>query len=153
MSATREAIVAEARAWLGTPFLHQGRLKGVGVDCAGLVLGVARALELPHAEVGAYGRQPRAAQLEAELAAQMDPIALDELAPGDVLLLRIERDPQHLAIVSAIEALPGGDRARIWVVHALGGKGLDRCVEHVLDDRWLQRIIGAYRFRGAEAWA
>jgi NlpC/P60 family putative phage cell wall peptidase len=142
MSATREAIIAEARTWLGTPFLHQGRLKGAGVDCAGLVIGIARALELPHADVDGYGRQPRRGLLEAELAAQMDPIALEDLAPGDVLLLRIERDPQHLAVVSSLEPLA--------VVHAYAGGGLARCVEHDLDPRWLRRIIGAYRYRGLE---
>ena len=35
-------IVTEARTWVRTPYHHQARLKGVGVDCAGLVIGVAR---------------------------------------------------------------------------------------------------------------
>jgi cell wall-associated NlpC family hydrolase len=30
----RQAIVAEARTWLKTPYHHQGRVKGAGVDCA-----------------------------------------------------------------------------------------------------------------------
>ena len=30
-------IIASARACLGTPFLHQGRIPGVALDCAGLV--------------------------------------------------------------------------------------------------------------------
>lgn len=35
----REAadIVAAARGWIGTPYLHQASLKGVGTDCLGLV--------------------------------------------------------------------------------------------------------------------
>ncbi|GBU17330.1 MULTISPECIES: peptidase P60 [Methylobacterium] len=36
-------IVAEARAWIGTPYRHQASLKGVGCDCLGLVRGVWRA--------------------------------------------------------------------------------------------------------------
>jgi len=28
----RQAIIAEARSWIGTPYLHHGRVKGVGVD-------------------------------------------------------------------------------------------------------------------------
>lgn len=36
-----------ARSWVGTPFHHGARLKGIGVDCAQLVVGV-------HVEVGAY---------------------------------------------------------------------------------------------------
>ena len=34
--AQREAVVAEAKTWLGTPWRHMQRLKGVGVDCANL---------------------------------------------------------------------------------------------------------------------
>ena len=41
---TRTRIIAEARAWIGTPYRHQASLKGVGCDCLGLVRGVWRAL-------------------------------------------------------------------------------------------------------------
>ena len=45
----RQAIIAEARSWIGTPYLHQGRVKGVGVDCAMLLLEVyERAGLIPH---------------------------------------------------------------------------------------------------------
>ena len=37
-------IVAEARNGIGTPYRHQGSLKGVACDCIGLVRGVWRAL-------------------------------------------------------------------------------------------------------------
>ena len=42
MSFTCEAIIAEARSWLGTPWHHQASLKGVGCDCIGFVRGVAK---------------------------------------------------------------------------------------------------------------
>lgn len=44
-----ERILAEARTWLGTPFLHGASLKGKGCDCVGFVVGVWRACgyELP----------------------------------------------------------------------------------------------------------
>lgn len=35
-------IIPLARAWIGTPYLHQGRLRGVGCDCAGLLRGLWR---------------------------------------------------------------------------------------------------------------
>ena len=41
---SRLEVVCEARTWLGTPFHHQARAKGEACDCAGLVIGVARAL-------------------------------------------------------------------------------------------------------------
>lgn len=36
----RVAVVAEARTWLRTPYHHQGRVKGAGVDCAMLLCDV-----------------------------------------------------------------------------------------------------------------
>jgi len=36
----KDAIVSEAREWLGTPWQHQASLKGVACDCVGLVRGV-----------------------------------------------------------------------------------------------------------------
>jgi len=33
----RNDIVVEARTWLNTPYHHKGRVKGVGVDCGGLI--------------------------------------------------------------------------------------------------------------------
>ena len=33
----RDLVVAEARAWMHTPYQHKGRIKGVGVDCGGLI--------------------------------------------------------------------------------------------------------------------
>jgi NlpC/P60 family putative phage cell wall peptidase len=38
----RDMIVQEARGWIGTPYMHQASLKGVGCDCLGLVRGVWR---------------------------------------------------------------------------------------------------------------
>ncbi len=48
---TKDEIVAAARGWIGTPYRHQGQVKGVGCDCLGLVRGVWRDL---------YGAEPEA---------------------------------------------------------------------------------------------
>lgn len=45
-------VIAEARGWIGTPYRHQGRRKGVGCDCLGLLIGVWRAV---------YGQEPESA--------------------------------------------------------------------------------------------
>lgn len=42
----RAAVVAEARTWLGTPYHVGAKLKGVGVDCAQLLVAVYEALGL-----------------------------------------------------------------------------------------------------------
>lgn len=53
----REQIVASARSIIGTPYVHQGRVKGVGVDCVGTILIVAKELNLTQFEISGYGRR------------------------------------------------------------------------------------------------
>jgi len=98
---TREEIVQEARTWLGTPFHHQARLKGVGCDCVGLVIGVARALALVAADfdVPAYPRTPDGTSLLALTDQHLAPITKAFMQPGDVVVLAFDKDPQHLAVL------------------------------------------------------
>lgn len=35
-------IVATARGWIGTPYLHQASVRAAGADCLGLIRGVWR---------------------------------------------------------------------------------------------------------------
>lgn len=132
------AILTAARLCLDTPFRHQGRLPGVALDCAGLVLAVARAVGVEAVDFPGYGRQPFQGQLEAALAAQpgLELVAIADRQPGDVLLMRIARDPQHLAIL--------GEGT---LIHAWADAG--QVCEHRLDERWLARIVAVYRFKVA----
>lgn len=94
-------IAAEARTWIGTPFHWQGRVKGVGCDCKGLVAGVAQELGRPEAQslealAGDYGAKVDAKRLKAGLARLFDKVG--NIQPGDVLLLSVGGKPQHLGI-------------------------------------------------------
>lgn len=42
----RTTISSAARLWINTPFHPQGRRIGIGVDCLGLIIGVANHLKL-----------------------------------------------------------------------------------------------------------
>lgn len=106
MSATRAAVIAEARAWIGTPFVHQGFVRA-GCDCIGLVRGVGAAsgaLALDPAEVKPLWRYPRSPRLQ-EIVRACDRFlvrqARDAARPGDVLCFDIGRGPQHLGILVA----------------------------------------------------
>jgi hypothetical protein len=68
---TRAQVATQARAWIGTPFAHQHRARGVGVDCVGLVIGVARELGLVPScfDVTGYGSVPDGVALPAQCAA------------------------------------------------------------------------------------
>lgn len=98
---TRAEFVAEARSWLGTPFHWQASVKGVGADCKGLVVGVARERGLPearslYAAMADYGWRVPVGVLKRGLAETLE--RTDDPLAGDVLLLTLGGSPQHLAI-------------------------------------------------------
>ncbi len=140
----RETVVAQAREWLGTPYHHQARLRGVGVDCAGLVIGVARELGMvaPDFDVPPYPRRPDGRSMLGYCNQFMTRIELVDMQAGDVIVLRFEHDPQHMGIV-----VP--HRRGLAMVHALGtadGKG--RVIEQRLDSTTIERFVAAYRMPG-----
>lgn len=134
---TAAEIVAAARTAIGTPFVHQGRVTGVGLDCAGLVVHVARTIGAEYVDATGYARHPSQGLLEAALAGQpcLKRVALGERQPGDVLLMRFAGDPQHLGVFS-------GDS----VIHSYSTVG--QVCEHRLDEAWERRIVQVYRFVG-----
>jgi len=133
-------VVAAARGFIGVPFRHQGRRRDTGVDCAGLVILVAHELKLSEFDYRTYGRLPVADRMRQFLNAHMDCVA--NWQAGDVLLMTLEREPQHLAVLTAVATQD--NLARIVHSHAQVGK----CVEHNLDALWRSRVRGAWRFRG-----
>lgn len=137
----REQLVATARSYIRTPYAHQGRFPGLALDCAGLVVCAARACGIAVNDVAGYSRTPDGVTFLAGIEAQMDKVNLKDLQPGDVLAFTFLLDPQHAAMVVQV-----GDVIR--VVHA--HMRVRQTVEHALDETWIRRICGAYRFRGVE---
>lgn len=139
---SRAAIVAAARGWLGTRWVHQGRLRGVGVDCVGLVIGAARdsgaldgaTLQEIEVQIGAYGLRPDGRLLEL-CRRYLRPRPLQDIAAGDVLVLRFDADPQHLALL-------GDGPHGLTLIHAAAR--LRRVVEHRLDELWRARAVAAF---------
>jgi NlpC/P60 family putative phage cell wall peptidase len=125
-------VVEEARRWIGTPFHHQGRVMGVGVDCAGLVACVASSCGYQSTDVKGYGRTPSKGLLQKTLASVTQKISINDVQPGDILLMRFKREPQHLAISTGK-----------GIIHAY--EAASQCVEHVMDDVWRKRIVAVYR--------
>ncbi len=57
-SEQRDAVIAEARTWIGTPHHNGARIKGVGVDCGQFPLATYEAVGLiPHVEPARYSAQ------------------------------------------------------------------------------------------------
>lgn len=103
--AIRAAVVAEAETWLGTPFHHQGRVKGAGVDCAMLLAEVyERCGLIAPVDPGYY---PPDWHLHRDAERYLDRLLLyaRELEqpplPGDACVFRFGRTFSHGAIVTA----------------------------------------------------
>jgi cell wall-associated NlpC family hydrolase len=134
----RAEIIAAAREAVGTPYHHQGRAIGVGLDCAGVLVHVCTRLAYPVQDGAGYGKFPDPEWMRGLLDASFD--RSDEMRPGDVALMRLSRTPVHLAIVGNHEY--GG----LSLIHAYNG--VRKVVEHALDDNWTRRLVAFWRFRG-----
>lgn len=141
----RADVIAAARTWIGTPFVHQAAVRGSGCDCIGLVGGIARdagtregvawARDL---RFRAYARTPDPRTLLEGVATYLDRIKIDDAQVGDILLMRFDAEPMHFALVVATDPA--------YIVHASSVRR--RVVEHRLDDKWRSRVARAYRYRG-----
>lgn len=151
-SITPEQVVEAARAWIGTPYHHQGATKQAGTDCLGLIRGVFFDLhgfhpELPPAYTPAWGEYGKE-ELMMEAARRnlvtvstaavghVLPIAEQRWEVGDVLLFRARLGAvaKHCGIVS------GDDR----MIHSYSGYG----VRETSIGIWGSRTAGVFKFPG-----
>lgn len=132
---TRSEFVAEARTWLDTPFRAQGRIKGVAVDCGGLLVCTGRALGLTQFDVTGY-KLRIGEVLTAYCDEHMQRIALDRADAADVLLFAWNGKPSHIAILT--------DREHMIHAYAPNRK----VVEHRIDPRTRAFILHAYAIPG-----
>jgi NlpC/P60 family putative phage cell wall peptidase len=142
MTITRTAIIAEARAWIGTPYRHQASLKGVGCDCLGLVRGVWRATlgaepELVPAYAPDWAEARNNETLAVAAARHLVAIKVTAALPGDLLLFRWRTGlaAKHAAIITAPDRM----------VHAHDGAAV---AEVALAPWWRRRLAFAFRFPG-----
>ena len=134
---TRDDIISAARAEIGTPFRHQGRISGKALDCAGLIILVAKAIGAEYLDFTGYSRHPSDGLLESALDAQpcLVRVALADMQAGDILLMRFNSDPQHLAIFTGTT-----------LIHAYAVAAT--VCEHDFTPKWAARVVAIYRFVG-----
>lgn len=141
-----ERIVAEARAWAGTPYRHQASLKGEGCDCLGLLRGVWRGVlgpepeEMPPyaaswVESTGPGDTPLLAAARRHLVPVEGPLPAYRPRPGDVLLFafRAHLPAKHCAIATGPAAM----------IHAHDGAAV---TEVALTPWWRRHLAHAFRF-------
>lgn len=143
----RAEIIKAARGHIGTPWVHQGRSPGFALDCIGLVIVVARELGFvpPDFDFNGYQREPDGVSLPDGLAKHLVQVAQLQMAPGDVVAMAFDADPQHVGIV--VPYRHGG----LAMVHAASRSG--KVEETRLMFHRAMRFTGAYQFPGVEAWA
>lgn len=100
----RAAVVAEAKSWMLTPWAHQARVKGAGVDCANLVIASYHgAGVIDDIDPGPYPRDWHIHKTEERFLAFVPSFAVEiteaEVKPGDLVLFRIGRVFSHGAII------------------------------------------------------
>jgi cell wall-associated NlpC family hydrolase len=142
---TREDIIRLARTCINTPWRHQGRLPGLGLDCIGLVNYVAHELELPGGERindTNYGHYPDQSRVQLELAEHGDRITWPEAQPGDVILVAdpVGNHSVHVGILAMDAA------GQLTLIHATARNR--KVVEQVIDEILEKQIRGAFRYRG-----
>jgi cell wall-associated NlpC family hydrolase len=132
------AVVNEARSYVGTRWVHQGRSRD-GIDCAGLVVEVARVTHGSTFDVRDYAPQAQDETMLAMCTSLMDRVPLPEIQPGDVVVIRYDNQ-RHIAVVGDYPA-PGA----LSLIHASSKFG--KVVEHRLDSVWRRIIMAAFRLR------
>jgi hypothetical protein len=100
----RLAIVQHVRTCKGTPFQHQGRLPGVGLDCIGLAIEAAKAAgeftPALAASIPPYGPVPHSRKFLTWLQTNLVEIKRENVLIGDLAMIRIANRPMHIAVVA-----------------------------------------------------
>jgi hypothetical protein len=145
----RFAVIAEARTWLHphTEFIHQARVKGVGVDCLNLIWGVGEGAGVMPPVTTAkarpfwryYGRRPNPpkmreclAQFLVELPATTTP------KPGDIAWMHWGNEmPIHMALIGVARD------ARETLIHSVWNMGV---IEHGFTSEFRERVTSYWRY-------
>jgi cell wall-associated NlpC family hydrolase len=145
----RSAIVAKARSYIGTPWGHMGRAPGIALDCAGILVCVARARGLVAADfdVPEYTMNADGRSLIAWCNQYMGgPVTRTEMQAGDAVVMITDQYPQHLGILG--DYRHGG----LSIIHASNARSVvpPRVIETRLMFSRAMRFVAAYKFPQVE---
>jgi len=133
----RQAIVDEARSYIGVRFIHRGRTRQ-GVDCVGLLyLVFNKHVGLP-SDFHNYAQQPKTAFVYRTIRDYADRIKQEDAVSGDVVLMHFSGYSTHFGILS--------DKG---IIHADRNAG---CVSEQAVDilKGRGRIVAYYRIKGVK---
>jgi hypothetical protein len=130
--------------------VHQGRIKGLGIDCVGIPLCVAGDLGLKDKDglamngklYASYSPQPDGNHVHRMCQKHLVQKPVREMKPGDVISMKVESAPCHVGIV-------GEDANGLTIIHAYSGM-MNKTIEHSIDAKWRRRIAGCFAFPEVE---
>jgi cell wall-associated NlpC family hydrolase len=129
-------VVAAARRYIGTRWMHQGRTAN-GLDCIGLLVVALHDLGLSRADYREYGRMPEGPQMIALLRQHLCQLKGGGNRPGLVAAFALQGNPIHVGILSDV-----------GIIHV--NASLRRVVEHRLAEDWVRRLTARYAIPGVE---
>lgn len=138
----RRDIIRSARNLLRTPFHHQGRVPGHGIDCAGVLVEIARDLGMPFVDCPSYSRFPRHGTMSDYLRKSgCQEIPVSRAIAGDILTFWYQkRDREnHGAVLSERNGTQ-------TIIHAYADIGM--VLEQDFDEFWRERVMTAWMFPG-----
>lgn len=142
----RQELCNEARTWEGTKWQHQAMVKGVGVDCAMLIAGIAINVGLVEKsllkKVPSYPMQWHINQdfpLLEKIMTDFGCVKKDDLEfePGDIVVFQFGRVPSHLGMVLDDKLM----------IHAYQGT-LGKTVINSISGQWIDRLRSVYTLPG-----
>lgn len=135
-----DAVCSAARGWLGTPYMHQASLRGVGCDCLGLARGLWRELIGPeHLPVPPYtpdwGEVSGQEVLIEAFTRALVRVSPEGAVPGTLLVFRMHRRAiaKHCGVLVTPDSF----------IHARERLGV---IEEPLTPAWRRRVVAAFVF-------
>lgn len=147
---TRSQVVSCARSWLGTPYHHQARLKGVGADCIGLLIGVCWELQsiAVDFDITGYSNVPDGVSFQRLAESHMEIVPRRGMMPGHAISVRFDSHPQHFGILA--DYRHGG----MSIIHAAQFADPPRVIETRLLFSEHMRFVSAYKLPGvSDSWS
>lgn len=142
----REDVVREAMTWGNTPYHPMAKIKGIGVDCGQLLIGVfenAGVIPIGECAPGQYSPEwhlHRSEEKYLHWVQKYCDVAVGEPLPGDIAVFKFGRCISHAGIVLE------------WplIIHAYVGVGVikskyDEAI--LLDKKGKSRLQGIYTIR------
>lgn len=131
-STPTEAVIKEARTWVGVPWHHQGRNRH-GIDCAGLIIKIAESFGVFIPDLKIYPQKPdqRLMDVTTRYLLRCD------LAPACICLFEFSNAPWHVGLYTG-ESL----------IHAWDAGRRKQVIESEWNRYWERNLHRCFRFPG-----